>query len=73
MRLERFFYHRVAGKPCKPTLYGKAVDEFPSIVDAKNFIYDTYKSGYTIDETDGDRIVLNSTNGLVSILCYFSY
>ena len=73
MTLERFFYHNVGGKCCKPTIYGKSVMEFPSIIDAKNYIYETYRNGYTIEEVDGTVINLFATNGLVCIKCFLTY
>lgn len=70
MKLERYFYHKLCGKQSQPVLYGKRVDEFPSIVDARNFIYDTYKTNYYIDETDPMAISVTACNGIMGVRCF---
>jgi hypothetical protein len=72
MTLERFFYHKICGKGSQPVLYGKKVDEFPSIVDARNFIYETYKTNYYIDESDPMAISITSCDGVAGIRCFFN-
>lgn len=66
-KLIRDFYHKICGEL---KFYGKAEDNFKSCIDARDFIYATYRNNYTIIEDPNSPFHITLTSNLVQVECY---
>lgn len=59
--LKRDFYYSVY-KTSQPRFYNTKVDMFDDLVSLRDFVYGTYRTGYTIEEVGMDFKIQNDTS-----------
>ena len=64
--LQRDFYYHVY-KSSTPRCYMTKIDTFDSLVELRDFVYHTYREGYTIQEVG---LNFNISNAVAQVMCF---
>lgn len=64
--LKRDFYYSIY-KGIQPRYYNTKIDIFDDLVSLRDYIYQTYRTGYTIEEVG---LNFRITSDVTSIFCY---
>ena len=65
--LRRDFYYTVY-KTMTPRCYATKVDHFNSMIELRDFVYRTYRNGYTIEEVGMNFNILNENTRIFCVV-----